>query len=587
MPFQQLITIARALRHVAKNEYVLPAIQREFVWDTVQICRLFDSLMRGYPFGSFLFWKVERKSTREYAFYQFVTNYHERDAPHCPPMTLSGDEAVTAVLDGQQRLTALNIGLRGSLAEKLPKKRRSNPDAFPKKRLYLDVLSDSGDAELDMKHEFEFLTDEQAKEQSAGGKQHWFPVSKILDMDAGPDIQGYLADASLASSRSAFQVLYKLHRIVHTDLLINYFEEEEQNLDKVLNIFIRVNSGGTVLSYADLLLSVATAQWKQRDAREEIHELVDQLNDTGHGFRFPKDLVLKAALMLTDISEVQFKVNNFTAENMATIEQRWDDIERALQLATTLLANFGFSDQNLAANNVVLPVAYYIMARGLDDSFATSRAAADDRQRLRLWVVRTLVKRGIWGSGLDSLLKSIRDAIRAAVNEGATEFPVARIEAAMRERGKLLTFDEEEIDALLETRYKDRGAFALLSLLYPGEDLRREMHVDHVFPRSLLKVGKLKKAGVDRIDEITSAVEMLPNLQLLEGVLNQQKSDMLPGAWLKERYESEQDRGYYVARHDLGKLPSGAGEFLAFFEARRARMRERLRKVLGGGEKLG
>jgi uncharacterized protein with ParB-like and HNH nuclease domain len=59
MPFQMPITIAQALRGIQTYDYVLPAIQREFVWDTGQVARLFDSLLRGYPIGSFLFWKVD------------------------------------------------------------------------------------------------------------------------------------------------------------------------------------------------------------------------------------------------------------------------------------------------------------------------------------------------------------------------------------------------------------------------------------------------------------------------------------------------------------------------------------------------
>jgi uncharacterized protein with ParB-like and HNH nuclease domain len=126
MPFQTPIPIAKALQLIHRHEFVLPAIQREFVWSTDQICMLFDSLMRGYPFGSFLFWKVEKANTRKYVFYDVIRDYHERDRAHCEVMTLPGDTGVTAVLDGQQRLTSLNIGLAGSLAEKLPHKRRSN-----------------------------------------------------------------------------------------------------------------------------------------------------------------------------------------------------------------------------------------------------------------------------------------------------------------------------------------------------------------------------------------------------------------------------------------------------------------------------
>ena len=59
MPFQTPITIKAALERMQAHEYVLPAIQREFVWGTDQIAALFDSLMKGYPIGSFLFWKVD------------------------------------------------------------------------------------------------------------------------------------------------------------------------------------------------------------------------------------------------------------------------------------------------------------------------------------------------------------------------------------------------------------------------------------------------------------------------------------------------------------------------------------------------
>ncbi len=117
--------------------------------------------------------------------------------------------------------------------------------------------------------------------------------------------------------RSAFAMLDRLYRVVHTDPLIHYYEETGQDLERVLNIFIRLNAGGTVLSYSDLLLSVAVAQWKQVDARAEIHKLVDELNRIGTGFDLSQDFVLKAGLMLADIASVGFKVENFTSTNMA------------------------------------------------------------------------------------------------------------------------------------------------------------------------------------------------------------------------------------------------------------------------------
>lgn len=68
MAFQTPITIKEALRNIETNRYLLPAIQREVVWSKDQIARLFDSLMRDYPIGSFLFWNVEEQNSKEYTF---------------------------------------------------------------------------------------------------------------------------------------------------------------------------------------------------------------------------------------------------------------------------------------------------------------------------------------------------------------------------------------------------------------------------------------------------------------------------------------------------------------------------------------
>ena len=131
MAFQTPITIRDALTRIHDRDYALPAIQREFVWSQDQICALFDSLMRGYPIGAFLFWEVQEESVSQYNWYEFITHYHQRDNPHCHELTMADrSRGVTAVLDGQQRLTALNIGIFGSYAEKLPRLWWNNPALF-------------------------------------------------------------------------------------------------------------------------------------------------------------------------------------------------------------------------------------------------------------------------------------------------------------------------------------------------------------------------------------------------------------------------------------------------------------------------
>lgn len=575
-------TIRETLDAVRKNQYVLPAIQREFVWKPEQIARLFDSLMQGYPFGTFLYWKVEKANSSKYRFYGFVCDYHERDASHCPRLPTFHDSDLTAVLDGQQRLTALNIGLCGSMAWRIPYKWKNNSNAYPKRHLYLDLLAAHGESEEEgERYLFEFLTPERAK--SAGPDECWFRVGDILGMQSGPSMLKWL-NARVPQDRleKAFDTLDRLYQVVHNRTLISYYEETSQELDKVLNIFIRMNSGGTVLSYSDLLLSIAVAQWSG-DARAEIHTLVDELNTSGGGFAFSQDFVLKAGLMLAEIGNVGFKVENFNRENMEALEKRWPEVKEALRVTVQLLASFGFNEKTLRADSAALPVAYYVCHRKLDSGYVTKGTYASDRAAVREWLTRSLLKAsGIWGSGLDILLDALRKTIRT---EGAEGFPTDKLQEVMARRGKSLSFTDEEIDELVEMRYGDKRVFAMLSLLFPFVDVKNHFHIDHVFPKSRFTRPKLRKAGVpdEDFDEFGEMAECLANLQLLEGTGNLEKLAAMPADWIRAAHPAEAARTNYCKNHLLGIVPESIAEFRSFFEARREALRRRIIELLGAG----
>ena len=575
--YQTPITIEEVLERIHRHDYVLPAIQREFVWEPDQICRLFDSLLRGYPIGTFLLWNVQAATASEFKFYDVVREFHELKSPHSPKVTFPQARDVVAILDGQQRLTALNIGLCGSYAEKLPRKRASSLDAYPPKRLRLD-LCHLGTGDEDAQFRLAFLTDHEVNRAPAG--VHWYPVSAVLDLDnAGPAVFTHIQAAGLADHPSAFHTLAKLQQVVHEDGLISFYLEDSQELDKVLDIFIRVNSGGTVLSKSDLLLSVATAQFQTLDAREEVHGLVDDLNAVGHGFNFSKDLVLKSGLVLSDVADVGFKVQNFNATNITILEDAWPGIDSALRLGVKLLSSFGFSGATLKANSVLIPIAHYLHSRSYDDRYLTHVTWREDREVLRRWTIRSLVKPGIWGSMLDGLL-SIQ---RSVINETAGPFPVDALESAMAPKGKSLQIDEALLDDLVEILYRDKRLFPVLSLLYPGVDTRNEFHVDHVFPKSLFTPAKLEAAGIPTalVDDFRAGFDRMPNLQLLEGSENEAKRNRMPADWVKSQFPDHDARGLWLAGHDLHDLPVDLDSFLEFYENRQSRMRSRLREILG------
>ncbi len=448
MPFEDAKTIADVLRGIQGEAYVLPAIQREFVWDPdTQVVRLFDSLMRGYPIGTFLSWTVDRPLVGDFKFYGFIREYHQLTSPHCPILDLPAERPVTAILDGQQRLTSLNIGLRGSHAKRKKYGWRDRADAYPIRRLYLNLLANAPENDLGMIHDFRFFDTppEPAFADQADDNRptYWYPVPRILE-EANPIVASrFLLEAGLgAGEAGAADRLGRLYEVVHNEKLIAFFRDDEQDIDRVLDIFIRVNSAGKPLSQSDLLLSIATAQFVERDARAAVHSLVDEMNQAGHGFEFDKDLVLKAGLALVEVSDFSFKVKNFSRENTRLLGKHWDEIAEVLRLTADLLADFGFSAANLSANSVVVPVAYYLHYRALDQRYRTAGAYDSDRRGLRHWVNRTLIKPGIWGSGLDTLLRELRSTI---ANHGDAGFPLLQLEEAMRRRGKTTEFSPGEI----------------------------------------------------------------------------------------------------------------------------------------------
>ena len=577
MAFQTAITIKKVLGNIRERRYALPAIQRELVWRPSQIERLFDSLMRGYPIGAFLFWRVKPKHAEHYKFYDFVLNYHEKNARHNQPLgEMPTESDLIAVLDGQQRLTALNIGLRGSYASKLPRLWWNNPDAFPVCHLYLNLLATPDEDDDGMQYKFKFLNEGEAKKED--GATYWYKVADILKVEDRADLIDTVLDVGLGATREPSKILNRLHYVVHDSGIISFYEEEEQDLDKVLNIFVRTNSGGTVLSYSDILMSVATAQWDRYDAREEIYSLVDDINRIGNGFSFPKDFVLKAGLMLSDINDIRFKVTNFNADNMSKIQDEWEGIKESVRNSVKLAADFGYSSVTLASSNVLLPIAYYIHHNRLGAELFKS---AQNLEAIKHWLIRSLIKRGVWAGASDSLFVAIRSALKKSVGD---DFPSDSIESVMRRSGRGLAFDDEELEDILDMQYGDRRAYGLLALLYPFINVKtNQFHIDHVFPRAQMTESKLKRYGVPKEDIQTylDRVNRIANLQLLTDVVNREKSDKLPLEWMNLHYPDPHSRKKYSDRHDLGDVPEELDRFNDFYEARRERMLTRLRNILG------
>jgi uncharacterized protein with ParB-like and HNH nuclease domain len=576
MAFVDPITISDAIENLHKRKYLLPSIQREFVWNTDQIELLFDSLMRGYPINSFLFWEVEKGNVQNYQFYEFLREYHERDNTHNVKANVKGQNSIIVILDGQQRLTSLYIGLKGTYSYKLPHKNWDNDLAFPKRRLYLNILKQAEDFEKI--YDFQFLTDEEALKND---KDHfWFLVGNILNYTQLSDILDLIteiADKYKGRSKFAGNTLTQLFQIIHLTKTINFFLEKDESLDRVLNIFIRVNSGGTFLSYSDLLLSIATAQWKERDAREEITSFVDEINEIGNGFDVNKDFILKSCLVLSNINDIAFKVDNFNKENMINIEKNWDDITDSIRLSYILIHSLGYNRETLTSNNAIIPIAYYLYMKKNPLNFSVAAKYEEDRHLISLWLAIVLLKRTFSGQP-DNILRPIREILKNENNS----FPLNSIKEKLKGTAKSLNFNDEEIDSLFENSYGKSYTFSILALLYPSLDYRNQFHEDHIFPKTLFTEKKLKKLGIsdNKFEFYLGNYNCLANLQLLEGIKNQEKAKTPFDVWIREKFPKLIDRKAYMERNYIPDVSFGMENFEIFIIKRKELIKKKLEQIL-------
>lgn len=360
---------------------------------------------------------------------------------------------------------------------------------------------------------------------------------------------------------------------------ICYYREKSFELDKVLNIFIRVNSGGTKLSYSDLLLSIASAQWEKYDAREELISFVDDINAIGDGFNINKDFVLKTALVLSDFPNIAFKVDNFNKVNMMKIESLWDDIKKAVRQSVLLVSSFGYSGETLTSNNALIPIAYYFFINELPDNFISSGKTKENRDKIKKWLMRSLLKK-VFSGQPDNVLRPIREILKI---NGANDFPIEKIIDRFKGTNKSIQFTEEDIDEfLLNLKYGKSDTVTTLMLLYSSLDFNNKFHVDHMYPKSKFTKTYLRKHGVqeNELNWYLENVNNICNLQLLAAQLNEEKLATDFDEWFTSQYKTDNERYQYRNINYLPDIDYTYENYPLFLEKRRELLKSQLNKIL-------
>jgi hypothetical protein len=306
-----------------------------------------------------------------------------------------------------------------------------------------------------------------------------------------------------------------------------YYTEKDQKVDRVLDIFIRANDGGTKLSKSDLLLSMITSKWKQVNARQEIYDFVDYLNtELTSRNDLDKDFIMKSCLVLSDLDQ-QYKVNNFTPKNLSLIEANWKAIKRSLESTLQLVNRFGIDRDTLTSVNALMPIAYYLNRTGSGSLDGSTPFEAANAKRIHLWLVGSMLN-SVFSGNSDRAIGVSRTIVQEALKTGQ-DFPYRALVHGLAFRGRANSFDENNIEAVLDIVYSNRSCFLALSLLYDAHNWGiTKHHIDHIIPKSLADRKALMAMNLPetRIQRILDSSNRLGNLQLLLGRENLEKSNI-------------------------------------------------------------
>lgn len=530
-----------------------PNIQRAFVWSEDQICRLYDSILREYPISTLLIWKTKSEIRRR----KFIDNFRPEHRTRLIDFYVPCDDKKKClVLDGQQRLQSLFIGLIGS---------------YEGRELFLDILTGDLAAPDDVKYNFKFLNSATAA----------FPWIKFKDLVFSKKDMLTLAQDLTKSAGRELSDIEKQKISKHVSLVFKAFHSDDgvgyQELDSIENadlyteddvveIFIRANSGGTKLGKSDLLFSLLAASWDVPD--EQMNELLDSLNK--HGFAFDRDFVLKTCLVLVG-QGARYEVEKFRKKGVReSIEEQWDNIVRAVQDVLDFVRNKTFiqGDKGLPTYLVLIPLIY------VRYHFPEKWKRAKD--------VDTYLLRASLAGAFSGQPDNLIDAMVRKIEE-LKGFNLEELFGVIRGQGRSLELTEERF---WQMGYGSDTIHLLFNLWYRDYNYTPAYEnnlpqVDHIFPQSALRKVKVENPRTGRLDLVKYREpdrNQLANCMLLSKEENGAggKWDTPPEQWFADK------DGEYLKRHlipvdpDLWKME----RFEDFIVARKELIRERFKALL-------
>lgn len=471
--------ISTILDHVDSGHMALPEFQRGYVWNRDQVRALFDSLYKGHPIGGLLVWVTESR-----------TAIHRGDGP----MTAG---VVKLLLDGQQRITSVYGVVRG----KPPQFFDGNAQAFTGLQFHLETQT------------FAFYQPMKMK-----GDPLWIDVTVLMQKGMGEFLNIFNGYPELVPKFSCYmERLNRLYSIKDVNLHVEEVTGTDKTLDIVVDIFNKVNSGGTTLSKGDLALAKICAEWPE--ARDTMKVKLKEWEKAGYHFNL--DWLLRSInTALTGEAKFQFLHDKNAEEIQEGLKRATKHIDTSLNLISGRL---GLDHDQVFFSRFGVPV----MVRYLDQR--SGPLDEKERDKLLFWFVQA----GMWGR-FSSSTESVIDQDLAAL-EGPDGGLDRLLEQLRLKHGGMLVEPGHFTSWSLGSRFypvlymitrmgqaRDWGTGLPLKANLLGKMNQLEVH--HIFPKAQLYKNNFKR----------SEVNALANFCFLTKDTNIDISDRIPEQYFPE-----------------------------------------------------
>lgn len=479
-PEPQPLSFSALINDIERGLIKIPQFQRDFVWTKEKSAKLLDSILKGYPIGTFIFWKT-RESLRS------IRNIGGANLPPTP----SGD-FIQYVLDGQQRIASLFASLKGLKVD-----RDNKPVDFSD--LYIDLTASEEDdiviIDASEKDEFEFV--------------------KVVDL-----LNAHLR--FLASFPEEYHERIQLYKSRFDTYLFSVILIKEASLDVATEIFTRINVEGKPLSVFEIMVAKTFDDERNFDLAEEYGALNDRLGEVGYETISEATVLQFISILLTTAGECSKK--DILHLNKDDFIDTWPDATEAIELAVDYFRNYYRIPVSklLPYNGLIVPFAYFFF-------FHKEKPTGEMRKYLDDFFWRTSIGGRYSHSQVTRLAQDIKKIEQILQNELPTyDYPVDTTAEFIIENGGF-NVGRSYIKALLcIMAYCEPKSFNDDSIVRINNDWLKQANsknYHHFFPKGFMANQKQGDLSVNHIVNIT----------IVDDFLNKNKiRDKAPSVYMNE-----------------------------------------------------